>query len=649
MSQWDPTDAAYKSYHELILDAHQWGEARVRAELSAMHLRGLTARARYNSLNNVGEKWYEAGYRMYLLPDCGDSPDALRYRPRTNAALMKQTVQARRDLAKTAASTWRSKYAATICNEALAATKTEEPVPPPSAARAAAVSPATGTQRTSASALLAKVPSAPPGPALPPTLERFLAAPAEKLASAPRPGIEAAVAEAFGDQRILRAWGDELSFVDKPAYALHDDLRARRMDCVYGCGPEKEARDTMQRAGFQKLAGGAYNMIWLAELRTQPWLRTIFCPEVGNALCSGHLVLRTPRHKAGWLTFDQAVGEASNMLFTALCGFGPRVALLSYVRKTVPDPQAGEEGRRAVRYRLFALLERAQETVDKRYAPETTSMSGTAEHRLYVKALLVCVYQFSHEGFVHLDGTLRNFVDCYPQQLHNHKYAEWQVKVIDVDQKSFRRLCPTASTDWRDLLLINLLVVFTFLKLRLGSRWDHKRHWEAVSQGVARLMRELSHRTTLPAIAFWKGPYDPYEELPETNTPEYLECTHKASAAFLLWQMRYYLLRQPFEQCVANYVDVVHSLKAQPHEIEQAHHWYDHVYCQDMFPAYCYFRDALQPRANGKPRLFVAVLYEYLNTPFVDLRVKYGQELTPSREHKCFGAMVSRERMLGIE
>jgi len=36
-----------------------------------------------------------------------------------------------------------------------------------------------------------------------------------------------------------------------------------------------------------------------------------------------------------------------------------------------------------------------------------------------------------------------------------------------------------------------------------------------------------------------------------------MACTHQASAAFLLWQMRYYLLRQPFEQCVANYIDVV--------------------------------------------------------------------------------------------
>ena len=653
MCQWEPKDARDGSYHELILDAHEWGEARVRAEVSAMQLRNLPARKRYNALCTTAEKWYEVGYRMYLLPNSRDSLDALRHRKRTNEALMHQTEQARRDLARQAAITWRKTAAkSAIFTTALSAAEAESvataaAAATPSSPARATVSPATAPLRTRE--LMARVPPTPPEPALPPTLVRFLEAPTEPLASAPHPSIDAAVAEAFRTQRVLRAWGDELTYLERPAYALHDDLRARGMDHVYGCAHEDLGKDAMRRAGFQRLAGGAYNTIWVAQKNTAPWLRTLFCPEVGDALCNGHLVLRTPRSKAGWLTFDQAVGEASNMLFTALRGIGPRVALLSYVRTTVDNAQAGgEEGLRAVRYRLFALLERACETVDKRYAIEATPASSATECKLYARALLVCVYQFSHEGYVHLDGTLRNFVDVYPHQLLNHRFVEWCVKVIDVDEKSFRRLCPEASPHWRDLFLINLLVVFTFLKQRLGARWNHERHWLIASRCVAKLMRTLPQRTTLPAIAFWEGPFNPYEEFPTRDPPEYTGRTHQASAKFLLRQMRYYLLRQPFEQCEGNYLEVVSKPTVTSRQLETARNWYDHTYQLDMYPAHRFFRDALQPRANGKPRLFALVLYEYLNTPFADLRTKYSEELSPSTQHWCFGAMLSRERVLGL-
>ena len=87
---------------------------------------------------------------------------------------------------------------------------------------------------------------------------------------------------------------------------------------------------------------------------------------------------------------------------------------------------------------------------------------------------------------------------------------------------------------------------------------------------------------------------------------------------------------------------------AQPREIEVAHNWYNHTYRLDMYPSHCFFRDALRPRPNGKPRLFAGVLYSYLNTPFRDISSKYEQALTPAGQHRCFGAMMSREQILGI-
>ena len=648
-TQWTPTNARLGSFHELILDAHQWGEMRVRAEMYAMQLRDVPARTRLNILTTSSENWYVAGYRMYLLPESSDSLDALRYRPRTNEALMTQTEWSRRALASQAGVAWRAKHATTIFDEALAAVEADKP---PAAAPMATASPVTASATTSRARAPLVRPAPPPpagGAALPHTLARFLADPAEQVASNPRAGIENAVAEAFREQRVCRAWeGSTLRFLEQPAYTLQSKLHARGLDTVYGCGNEELGKDVMRRAGLQRLAAGGYNAVWVVGDRGAPWLRDLFGHDVGDAFLAKKLVLRVPRPHAEWLTFTQAVGEASNMLFTAQCGVGPRVAMLSYASKTFPDDEADEEGVRVPKYKIFALLERATESVDSRYDPNALQVASSATASgPYVQALVVCIYQFSQEGFVHLDGTLRNFVDCYARELPL-QLTDFLVRVIDVDQKSFRRLCPNASTDWRDLFLINLLIVFTFLKLRLGHRWDRQRHWSPVAQGVAQLLREVPGRTTLPSIAFWEGSFVADEQFPDMSGHKYAACSHSASARFMLRQMRYYLLEQPLEICEAQYLNVRRAHQPSPKELTIAQDWYDNVYRNDMYPAHCYFRDALQPRSNGKPRLFAAVLYEYLSTPHSELKAKFAHTLHLSNDHACFGGVISRNEILGF-
>ena len=647
-TEWQPTNARLGSFHELILDAHQWGEMRVRAEMCAMQLREVPARTRMNILTTSSEKWYVSGYQLYLLPESSDSLDALRYKPRTNEALMAQTEWSRRALASQAGVTWRAKYATAIFDEALAAVEAEKP---PTPAPMATASPVTASATTSrARAPLVRPPPPPPASAaLPHTLASFLADPAEKLASNPRAGIEDAVAEAFNEQRVCRAWeGNTLRFLEKPAYTLQSELHARGLDTVYGCGKEELGKDVMRRAGLQRLAAGGYNAVWVVSDRGAPWLRDLFGHEVGDAFLAKKLVLRVPRPHTEWLSFKEAVGEASNMLLTALCGVGPRVAMLSYASKTFPDDEADEEGVRVPKYKIFAFLERATESVDRRYDPNALQVASATASSSYVTALVACVYQFSQEGFVHLDATLRNFVDCYDRELPL-QLVDWNVKVIDVDQKSFRRLCPNASTEWRDLFLMNILIVFTFLKLRLGHRWDRQRHWSPVAQGVAQLLREVPGRATLPSIAFWEGCFLVDEPFPDMSGHTYSACSHEASARFMLRQMRFYLISQPLQICEAQYLKARFSTtRADPAAILSACAWYDNVYRPDMYPAHCYFRDALQPRANGKPRLFAAVLYEFLNTPHSELRIKYANKLSLSKDHVCFGGSISREAILGI-
>ena len=62
---------------KLILDAHEWGEAMVRAYLASMADDGVAASDRWNALRGKGREWYARGYLFYLLPQCAGAPEAL--------------------------------------------------------------------------------------------------------------------------------------------------------------------------------------------------------------------------------------------------------------------------------------------------------------------------------------------------------------------------------------------------------------------------------------------------------------------------------------------------------------------------------------------------------------------------------------------
>ena len=671
INQWTPKNAAMRSFHELVLDAHEWGEARVRAELLAMQLQGVSAVQRRHRLRAGGQSWYTAGYRMYLVPESADLPDALMDDClRTNSKLNEQAESARRNLAVSAGKLWWDKYASTICNEAsvqadtetcrnTATTTTTTTATAPSHAY---TSPATALASSPAARPRPPAPTQPPAPprprcpTLPKELRHVLEHPTEKRASKPRKGIEATVAAAFDAQRMMRAWDDPdastkngiaFKLLQQHAYATQAQLNAQALQAVYGRG-RKELSDTaLQTIGLRKFASGGYNSIWVATRSEVPCINKIF-PECGIAdlFLEGKLALRVPHSCAPWLSFDEAVGEATNMLFTALCGFGPKVALLSYARKVFKDETSKEEGMVAVKYKLFAFLELATESVEKRYAPEILpSISATASGSYY-QALLVCIYRVSWQGFVHLDGTLRNFVDFYPRTLPGI-VADWRVNVIDVEQKAFRRLCPEASTEWRDLFLMNLLVVLCFLKIRLGSRWNPEIHWMRVRSAVQHLITDLRGRHTLPAIAYWEGNFVLDEAFPNMLFGKYAGKTHEAAMHVLTRQMHFYLLQQPMDQCTNLYTTVLHSgALANTAALVRAKSWYDNVYRTDMYPPQRYFRDKLvSDRRRTEPRLFVVVLFEFLEMPYGELVVCYGNRLPPSSQHRVDD---TREALLGV-
>ena len=485
-------------------------------------------------------------------------------------------------------------------------------------------------------------PARPAAPQLPERLRRLLASPAEQRESEPRKGIRPTVTAAFHTQRMMRVWEDGgarkggrrvYRMLERPAYELQDNLDARQLTAVYGRGKRETVEAQMRHLGMKRIGGGASNAIWAAgDAEPRIDLCSLFPKEVVARFREGKLVLRAPHVTTDWLSFEHAVGEATNMLFTALCGFGPQVALLSYARRQceLTDKEASEEGLTVVKYKLFAFLERANESTDNRYALDVPPCVSATASGAYYDALLVCIYQYSQEGFVHLDGTLRNYVDLYPRDLASDTIDAWCVRVIDVEEKLFRRVCPTASTDWRDLFLVNLLSVLTYLKVRLGRRWEKERHWQRVRPAVEHLLGALRGRRTLPAITYWDGTFVPDEPFPHIDKGKYAGNTHEATARSLVRVMRYYLLKQHLEQCTVHYVNKMHSSKATPQELAKARGWYDNTYRTDLYPTLCFFREALLSRQAGQPRLLVSVLHEFLDKEHGELCAQYMHKLPAS-------------------
>lgn len=663
--EWTPKSGALRSFERaLIRDAHEWGEARVRAELMAMQLDpASTAAAQLKRLQSRGKGWYCTGYRAYLVPESTEWPDALLdVSFRTNKDLFFEPEEQRRRRCRCAAETWWADHATPLFDElsakahaeaqraaapkpAPATTPTTAPATAPAPAPAAAPSPAPAAP--AAPARPATPPRrAPTGPPLPKPLATLLACPAKRMPSNPRKGIEDAVTLAFDTQRMLRVWDERtgngpprpaLHMLETRAHVTEACLKAHGLQAVYGREEKDKCEVALLKAGMRRLGGGAYNSVWVAgkpeNLKADALRKTFPEHDIAARFESGELVLRVPHAHTPWMRFEDAVGEATNMLFTALCGFGPKVALLSYARKVIDDPDADEEGVKACRYKMFALLERATESVDRRYSTDVVLAASATSSATYFKALLVCLFQISWHGYVHLDGTLRNFVDTYPLHLPAAIHA-WRVNVIDVEGKHFRRLCPTASIDWCDLFLTNLLITLTYLKIALGQRWNPECHWQSVRAIAEQLIVLLRGKRTLPAIMHWQGAFTHNEQFPEMLEGKYVGDTHEAAMHFLKHQMRYYLLKQPIEQCMLRYVNKLHHHAWRSKEMDRARGWYEGTYRATLYPSHAFFREKLElgpPREDA--RLLVLVLFDFLDTPHGELQARYGARLPPMKEH----------------
>ena len=656
----------HPAHKELILEAHRWGEAMVRAELEYRMAAGAPALRRLNAFHSLARGWYARGYRYYLRPTCKDAPKAIGARACANKWVTETVsdgyIGIHAPHVKAAELWWELGLHKEMLAEAQRAMEAETlnlPGPTPSPPRpAASTSTVTPVRRPIAGLAPSPVTQSAAkrsrtSPPLPKLLAKLLDEPAIKTMSKPCKDIAEHVTIAFHNLRPLRAWDrDEkgmpmLRFLEGDTHAMQLSMSERGLDALFG-GLDVENRPVLERHGLVHLNGGGYNSIWCAKPESAS-LDALFPPVVVEPFHKGELVLRIPhcdceeregkgKPHALWLTFEEAVGEATNMLFTAMTGCGPRVAALAFARRIDFEAVPIVEGVPTVLYKLYAWLERGTMSVDERFAADRAHAPSTAlRSRPYYDALLVAIARISNQGCLHCDATLRNFVDFYRADLFHTKACDaFEIKVIDVDASSFRRPhAASATTDWRHLFLFNLLTVLVFLKLKLEKHWDSDIYWSRVQPVCQQLISELPGTRTVASIAMWRGTFSEAEEFPCMTEGKYAGNTAEATAHAAMRYMKHYLLKQPIAEARKIYVEAVLPEGGGPQDpkrVRDAQAWYDHTYRLTVAPARAFF--CKEYCGYGPPKRFVQVAYEFLDTPHSVLKDKFANLLPPTSEHR---------------
>ena len=624
-----------------LTQAHKWGEAMVQSELEALRNEGVGAADRYARLSTCAEKWYGRGFRYFLLPKAADAPARLHeQRGDLPDALLRQPEHQLRSVAFERAEAWAKRLTST---EVFATAQSENSAEaaaaalrtPPKPLALARPSPAVAKQqpRTALNDATSPARSA---------LDLFLRDANTAAPSAPHPCMRAQIAALVRDQRIMRASeGEQLETLSLRACALQMRLEAHGLGALLGNGTGATEDDARVRgAGLELINRGGFNSIYACG--SNEALLRLLPPEVSEQFAQGGVVLRAPLTASRWLTFDELVGEVHNVLFTACRGLGPRVAALAYARKASHYKSRTQQGAVVVLYKVCVFMERATMNADERHVANALPAASALHRPYYFRALLVSIFQMSREGFVHLDATLRNFVDFYPKHLARTA-TRFAIRIIDVDAGCFRRLRPDAGTGWRSLFLFNLLFVMVHLKIRLADRWDPSQYWNPVRACIEQLIAQLpSSASCISSALLWKGAFEPHENFPDVLRGPLAGDTDAATTGAANAFLRFYLLEQPINEALLKYANFVAPTAEQA---SGAARWYDGVYRAQMLPSMRFFLSQLKPRIGVPPRLFVHVARDFLATPHAELQRRHLSTVPLAATH-C--PTTPKEVVLGI-
>lgn len=623
----------------------RWGEAMVHAEVEAMRLANMDAAQRSARLNSSAVGWFARGYRFYLMPTATDAPASLvSLRGHQSPSPQKMAQHQARTMAQEAGEMWRRGQSATsIFAEAEREKAKEMPLPVHTPSPPKAPKQNVGDRRNPRP-LLTAIKSVSDAPELPTPLHQLLTKPrsSDCLTNTPSESMRDTLRDMLTENRVLRVWENrKLSTLQARACNLQTELQQRDLGIVWGLG-KKTDDNKLKGLGLEQISCGTFNGIWrMGQNRTAAL--DMFPTEARQLFVDRKVVLRAPLTTSRWVTLEELLGEVNNMVFLACTGIGPRIAALSYARKVAQYSLKREEGAVIVLYRLYAFLEYATLNTDQRFDPTCVPNNSALGVRNYYHALLVAIYRISREGYVHLDATLRNFVDFYPTTL-GRAVGAFSVRIIDVDEGCFRRLRSESGTEWRSLFLFNLLVVLVFLKMRLVNRWDADMYWRPVKAFVQATIEKLPPMKEANCICShfkWVGDYHYGSDgTPDINRGQLVGATDRVAANAANAQLRYYLLTQPLDEAMVRYVNYV---PANEEAAAKSRRWYDTIYRDQMLPTLRFFLGKL-PEGTQPPR-FVDVAAEYLDTPHATLQQRFLPNVRPSAQHH---KNTTEEEVLGI-
>lgn len=406
------------------------------------------------------------------------------------------------------------------------------------------------------------------------------------------------------------------------------------------------------------VARGSYNSVW--RLGRGPngvnpappdALRALFPEDATEGLVRDTHVLRIPNADQ-WATYDEVMSEMLNVTEAALGRYGPTIAAMWVGResKTVMPGTGHTQGR----FKLFAILERGTD-VNARI----TSMFQEQRHDIwtrYFQSLRRCVWRYSANRCLHLDGKLANLIDSFPSTGVSLATEGSTIKAIDLASDFYRRIqrltpeesssgttatSPEMAQGWKLVWLYNILFVTCSLRLVLPVDVYHKVWWPPILKAVQSILRECvserSHASRdaeyLRARAFlvqckWKGGFlmsAVPKKPPDGDDPNAL-----AETAFGM--VRHYFHDQWYKEAVKRLVEPARAVRladrsnapasdrqALRQQRNQSWQWYNTVFRPRALPMIRFFSEKMAYADDERALPMIQVMYDYANASEEDL------------------------------
>lgn len=456
-------------------------------------------------------------------------------------------------------------------------------------------------------------------------------------------------------------------------HTLRDDYD---IDALFlGLRPGADIRNTnswpesFRGLGLALVARGSYNSVWRlarGENGTNPSppeaLRAILPDKVVEKLVKDECVLRIPNADQ-WATYAEVSLEMVNISEAALGRYGPIIEAMWVGRESKPEMPG--TGQTQGRFKLFAILERGTD-VHMRISQMTREhpRPSHAIWKRYLQSLRRCVWRFSANRCLHLDGKLANFIDNFPASGVAVDDLTSTIKAIDLASDFYRRIerltqaeatsatsdtsatSPEMAQGWKLVWLYNILFVTCSLRLVLPVDVYTEIWWPSISKAAKSILRECVSERSLPnkdaeylrARSFlmqcrWKGGFlmsATPQKPPDGDDPSALSAT-------ALGTVRYYFHDNWYNEAIKRLVEPARAVRLAnsqngatgPQDVahrealrskrNQSWAWYNTVFRPRALPMIRFFSDKMEYEYDHRALPMIQVLCDYADASEDDL------------------------------